>query len=132
MSSPDTELRYSRRGILAVSASAGVGALVLRGGEAFAADGSDDAVSNWVVARLESPPSGDALEAELLPTERLLHIQLSPRAPATRPDGQPQTAYSIGETFVAEGTSRLEEDGTEIVALRLVPAVIGDASDVQR
>lgn len=127
----DLDVRYSRRRILALGASAGAGTFLLRSESAVASQGSDP-VSTWVVARVESEPGRDFLEATVLPTDRPLHVSLSPQAPSTRPDGEPQTAFSIGQTFAAEGASRLEEDDTDVVALRLVPAVIGQASDVRR
>lgn len=131
MSDVNGVVRYSRRKILVAGASAGAGALLLRT-QGAAALVDADPVSTWVVARVQVEPARDSLDAALLPTGRPLHVSLSPNAPPTRPDGQPQTALSVGQAFVAEGTKRLDEGGTEVVALRLVPAVIGEASDVRR
>lgn len=125
------DVRYSRRKILAVGASAGAGALLLRT-EGVAALQGPDPTSPWVVARVKSEPVLHSLEATVLPTNRPLHVSLSGSAPSTRLDGEPQTGFAIGDTFVAETTRRLEGNDTTVTALRLVPAVIGQAADARR
>jgi hypothetical protein len=127
----ESDIRYSRREFVAVGVSAGVGALLLPASDAAAA-GETDPASTWVVARVDGQPAQYSLKASLLPSGRPLNVSLSSRAPFTRFDGQPQTQFAPGETFVAEGTAPLDEGATSLEALRLVRAVIGRAEDARR
>ena len=131
MSDGTGDILYSRRRLLAAGASVGAGTFLLRaeGARAFQ---EPSPVSNWVIAKVQSEPARTSLEAAVLPSGRPLHVSLSPLAPATRPDGELQTEFRVGQTFAAEATSRPNQSDRAVVAHRLVPVVIGEAADARR
>lgn len=129
------EARLSRRRLLAVGVTATAGAVLLRDESALAARQAarvtSDPVSDWLVGQTAST-TATSLDASRLPRGNPLHITLSSTAPARRPDRRRQTDFKVGETFVVEPTRRIEGGESSVVALRLVPAIIGVASDVVR
>lgn len=123
---PDT--RYDRRSILAIGASAGAAALLLPESAGALLESSSD--STWVVASVEGNFAAGVLNTRLLPSGRELRISVSESS--SPPNGQLLAALGIGQTIAAEGASQLSDTDTSLVAHRVVPAVIGSFSDVDR
>lgn len=121
--------RPDRRTFL-VTGAVGIGAILLRPENAMALLASSSE-STWVLATAEAQ-FADSLEATLLGTSRRLRITLSPKI-ASGASGRGQLrSVSFGQTIAAEGVAPLGERDNTLVALQVVPAVIGRASDVQR
>jgi hypothetical protein len=85
----------------------------------------------WVAAAVEGHPTPGVLNTTLLGSGRPLRISL-PGASSRLADAHPVGELGVGQTIVAEGADRLNDADKSLVALRVVPAVIGSFADVDR